>query len=84
MKEVLESFGVVVQTTNGVALLVAIPLIPAYVAFVIARAALTGLQSKLQKHADLQWAERVLASPPTPGDALVRQVAQDTIRLSRL
>ena len=84
MKETLESFGVVVQTTNGVALLVAIPLIPACIAFIVARAALTKLRSKFQKHADLQWAEKVLASPPTPGNALVRQIAEDTIRLRHL
>ena len=84
MKETLESFGVVVQTTNGVALLVAIPLLPAYVTFMVARAAFTSLRSKFQKHADLKWAEQVLASPPTPGDELVRQVAADTIRLRAL
>ena len=76
MREVLESFSAAVTRTNGVAILVAFPLIPAVIFYSGLQAVGRSLWSAGTRRKNNQLAERILARPRTPGDEFYRDIAR--------
>lgn len=84
MKQFLESFGVAVETTGGLALLAAYSLLPVILLYAGLMAVGRGLWSRGTESKRVKEAEAVLAGSRCPGDELARSIAEDTIRYSKL
>ena len=80
MKEFLESFGVAVARTNGVALLVVFPLIPAVIAYAGLQAVGRSLWSAGTRRKNKKLANEILSRPRTPGDEFYRDIARTISR----
>ena len=79
MKEALESYGVIVARTGGVALLVSFPIIPFILFFGGLMAVGRGIWGRGTESRHRSWAQKILAAPRTPGDEFYRSIAESTL-----
>lgn len=76
MKETLESFGVVVARTGGLALLVALPLLPFALLYGGLQAAGRSLWSRGTESKRKAMARQILSRARYPGDEFYREIAE--------
>ena len=75
MKEQMESFGVLVLKTGGLALLVIYPLIPLIIAYLGLQAVGRSLWSAGTRRKRQKFLQQVFDAPRTPGDQYYRDLA---------
>lgn len=80
MKEFLESFGVIVLKTGGVALLVVFPLIPFLMAYAGLQAVGRSLWSSGVRRKRRKLSKEILSAPRFDGDEFYRDIAKTTLR----
>ena len=80
MKEALESFGVVVTKTGGVALLVALPILPLALLYGGLQAAGRSLWSAGTRRRHHAIARQILSRPRYPGDEFDREIAENALK----
>ena len=76
MKEFLESFGVIVVKTGGLALLVAYPLIPFLLAYAGLQAVGRSLWSSGTRRKRRELADEILSAPRFDGDEFYRDIVE--------
>lgn len=76
MKEFLESFGVIVVKTGGLALLVVYPLIPVIILYAGLQAVGRSLWSAGTRRKRRAYYDKILAPPRRPGDEFYRESAR--------
>ena len=76
MKEQLESFGVIVVKTGGLALLVVYPLIPLLLLYAGLQAAGRSLWSSGTRRKQQEFFQKILDAPEKPGDEYYREIAR--------
>ena len=76
MKEFLESFGVIVIKTGGVALLVIYPILPFFLAYAGLQAVGRSLWSSGTRRKRAKLAAEILATPRFDGDEFYRDMVK--------
>ena len=76
MKELLESFGVIVIKTGGLALLVVYPLLPLLLLYAGLQAAGRSLWSSGTRRKRQEFLQQILDAPRKPGDEYYREIAR--------